>query len=86
VEPRAPKAGEATFVVGNPGSTQRLFTMDQIAFQREVSLPITNTVLSELRGRLITAMEQSPSASARAATACSALKTRSRSISAGRRR
>ena len=58
--PRAPKAGEATFVVGNPGSTQRLFTMDQIAFQREVSLPITNTVLSELRGRLITAMEQSP--------------------------
>ncbi|WP_179504404.1 MULTISPECIES: S46 family peptidase [unclassified Sphingomonas] len=57
---RAPQPGEATFVVGNPGSTQRLFTMDQIAFQREVSLPITNTVLSELRGRLITAMEQSP--------------------------
>jgi hypothetical protein len=60
VEPARAKAGEATFVVGNPGSTQRLFTMDQIAFQREVSLPITNTVLSELRGRLITAMEQSP--------------------------
>jgi len=58
--PRAPQAGEATFVVGNPGSTQRLFTMDQIAFQREVSLPITNTVISELRGRLLTAMEQSP--------------------------
>jgi hypothetical protein len=58
--PRAPEAGEATFVVGNPGSTQRLFTTDQLAFQREVFLPITNRVMSELRGRLITAMEQSP--------------------------
>ncbi|WP_068074140.1 S46 family peptidase [Novosphingobium lentum] len=57
--PRAPKVGEATFVVGNPGSTQRLFTSDQLAFQREVSLPITLAVYSELRGRLLTAMEQS---------------------------
>lgn len=60
--PRAPKAGEATFVVGNPGSTQRLITGEQLAFQREVSLPLTNTVLSELRGRLITAMAQSAQA------------------------
>lgn len=58
--PRAPKEGEATFVVGNPGSTQRLFTTDQLDFQREVQLPITNRVLSELRGRLLSAMEQSP--------------------------
>ncbi|MFM7404515.1 MAG: S46 family peptidase, partial [Erythrobacter sp.] len=58
--PRAPETGEATFVVGNPGSTERLFTTDQLAFQREVSLPITNRLLSELRGRLITAMEESP--------------------------
>lgn len=60
--PRAPQVGEATFVVGNPGSTQRLFTSEQIAFQREVGLPLTTTILSELRGRLIGAMERSPQA------------------------
>lgn len=58
--PRAPQVGEATFVVGNPGSTQRLFTSEQIAFQREVSLPLTITTLSELRGRLISAMDANP--------------------------
>ena len=58
--PRAPVDGEATFVVGNPGSTQRLFTSSQLAFQREVVLPITVTTYSELRGRLINAMESSP--------------------------
>jgi hypothetical protein len=58
--PRAPVAGEATFVVGNPGSTQRLFTSEQLAFQRELALPITLATYSELRGRLIAAMESSP--------------------------
>lgn len=58
--PRAPVNGEATFVVGNPGSTQRLFTSDQLAFQRELVLPITLATLSEMRGRLIAAMKQSP--------------------------
>ncbi len=58
--PRTPVDGEATFVVGNPGSTQRLFTASQIAFQREVALPITLATLSELRGRMISVMEQSP--------------------------
>ena len=57
---RAPVDGEATFVVGNPGSTQRLFTSEQLAFQRELSVPASLTTLSELRGRLIAAMEQSP--------------------------
>ncbi|HEX4848138.1 MAG TPA: S46 family peptidase, partial [Novosphingobium sp.] len=55
--PRAPQPGEATFVVGNPGSTQRLFTQDQLAFQREVGLPITLATMSELRGRLLEAMQ-----------------------------
>src|SRR5947209_2299904 len=32
--PRAPLDGEATFVVGNPGSTQRLLTLDELALQR----------------------------------------------------
>lgn len=58
--PRAPKEGEITFVVGNPGSTSRLWTQSQIAFEREVRLPINLAVLSELRGRLIRAMEESP--------------------------
>jgi hypothetical protein len=58
--PRAPVDGEATFVVGNPGSTQRLFTSEQLAFQRELALPITLATFSELRGRLIAAMESSP--------------------------
>lgn len=58
--PRAPKEGEATFVVGNPGSTARLYTQSQLAFEREVRLPITLAIYSELRGRLIRAMEESP--------------------------
>jgi len=57
---REPKDGETIFVVGNPGSTQRLLTQSQFAFQREVNLPITLATLSELRGRLISAMRQSP--------------------------
>lgn len=56
--PRAPQAGEATFVVGNPGRTQRLFTDAQRAFAREVAIPLTITLLSEYRGRLIAAREQ----------------------------
>ncbi len=58
--PRPPKEGEATFVVGNPGSTSRLWTSSQLAFQREVALPITLATMSELRGRLIRAMQESP--------------------------
>ncbi|MES2753332.1 MAG: S46 family peptidase [Pseudomonadota bacterium] len=51
--PRAPEAGEATFVVGNPGSTQRLLTQAQIGVQRELVVPLRITLLSEFRGRLI---------------------------------
>ncbi len=58
--PRAPVDGEVTFVVGNPGSTQRLFTSDQLAFQRELVMPMTVAVYAELRGRLISAMQSSP--------------------------
>lgn len=57
---RAPVDGEATFVVGNPGSTSRLFTIEQIAFEREVRLPIIVATYSELRGRLISAMGSNP--------------------------
>jgi V8-like Glu-specific endopeptidase len=58
--PRPPVEGEATFVVGNPGSTQRLLTQDQLAFAKEVTAPLNVALYSELRGRLIAAMEQSP--------------------------
>lgn len=58
--PRPPKEGEATFVVGNPGRTQRLLTQDQIALQREVVIPLQISILSELRGRLISARAESP--------------------------
>lgn len=58
--PRAPQEGEITFVVGNPGSTQRLLTETQRAFQRAERLPLTLLMLSEYRGRLIARMEESP--------------------------
>ncbi len=58
--PRPPKEGETTFVVGNPGSTSRLYTSSQLAFTREVALPVTVATTSELRGRLIRAMQESP--------------------------
>ena len=54
---REPVDGEIIFVTGNPGSTQRLLTQSQFAFQREVNLPIALATQSELRGRLISAME-----------------------------
>ena len=57
--PRPPQDGEVTFVVGNPGSTSRLYTQSQLAFEREVRLPITVATMSELRGRLIRAMDES---------------------------
>ncbi|HYU96614.1 MAG TPA: S46 family peptidase [Sphingomicrobium sp.] len=58
--PRAPVDGEPTFVVGNPGSTQRLFTTEQLAMQRELVAPMRVATYSEFRGRLINAMESSP--------------------------
>ncbi|MEO6248903.1 MAG: S46 family peptidase [Sphingomicrobium sp.] len=57
---RAPIDGEATFVVGNPGTTERLLTGSQLAFSREVTAPLDMLLFSELRGRLITARAQSP--------------------------
>jgi V8-like Glu-specific endopeptidase len=57
---REPVEGETIFVTGNPGSTQRLLTQNQFAYQREVNLPITLATLSEFRGRLISAMKASP--------------------------
>jgi hypothetical protein len=55
--PREPEAGEVTFVVGNPGSTQRLFTGSQFDLRRNVIFPTLVPLWSEYRGRLIAAMQ-----------------------------
>ncbi len=56
-----PAEGEPVFVAGNPGSTQRLLTAEQLESLRDVVLPDTLLMFSELRGRLIRFAEESPS-------------------------
>ncbi len=55
-----PKDGEPVFVAGNPGSTQRLLTADQLQGLRDLALPETLIQFSELRGRLLHFAAESP--------------------------
>ncbi|HEY1101259.1 MAG TPA: S46 family peptidase [Myxococcota bacterium] len=46
------KEGDAVFVAGHPGGTERTRTVAQLAFQRDVALPWNLLNLAEQRGRL----------------------------------
>ncbi len=46
------KPGDLTFTVGHPGSTQRLDTVAELQYDRDVSLPRSLFHMSELRGEL----------------------------------
>ena len=48
-----PSAGDPVFVVGHPGSTDRLLTTAQLKFQRDVMLPLWLLQNSEFRGRMM---------------------------------
>lgn len=58
----APKAGEATFVSGNPGSTERLLTVSQLETYRDLAIPVGQLQRAELRGRLIEYGRRGPEA------------------------
>ncbi|HYJ35587.1 MAG TPA: S46 family peptidase, partial [Rhizomicrobium sp.] len=55
----APKDGAPLFVAGNPGTTQRLMTAEQLETVRDVSLPETLILYSQLRGHLLRFSEES---------------------------
>lgn len=61
----APVEGEPTFVVGNPGATDRQLTVSQLETQRDLVLPMQQLQRAELRGRLLQLRRQGE---ARAAT------------------
>jgi hypothetical protein len=47
-----PKEGEVVFVSGHPGGTDRLLTIAELEYQRDVALPERISSMSELRGAL----------------------------------
>ena len=57
-----PDAGEAVFVSGHPGSTERALTLAELLSLRQGSLPLDIQLLSEMRGRLAIWATTSPTA------------------------
>jgi Peptidase S46 len=55
-----PAAGEAVFVAGQPGSTNRLLTLAQLKQQRNQDVPQWLLRYSEIRGRYIQFAQESP--------------------------
>jgi hypothetical protein len=56
----APKPGDPVFVAGNPGTTNRLFTANQLESLRDFALPETLLRIAEERGLLIRFGDESP--------------------------
>ena len=54
-----PRDGEPLFVAGNPGTTQRLLTAEQLETLRDLNLPEILILFSEFRGRLMRFDEES---------------------------
>ena len=54
------KEGDLTFVAGSPGGTERVQTVEQLAYQRDVNLPRAMVRLSELRGTLLQFTQGNP--------------------------
>lgn len=52
--------GQPVFVAGNPGSTSRLKTVDQLRIERDWIIPAQLRRFAELRGRVIRFAEESP--------------------------
>src|SRR5215831_3365933 len=52
--------GDLVFVAGNPGGTERVQTIDQLALQRDVVLPLTLVRQAQLRGTLLQFSSGSP--------------------------
>jgi hypothetical protein len=48
-----PTEGEPLFIAGNPGTTQRLLTADQLSTLRDLDIPEILIMYSELRGQLL---------------------------------
>jgi hypothetical protein len=57
---RPPMAGEAVFVSGSPGTTQRALTVAQLETLRDVANPAFQTFSGDLRDRLIAFSAQGP--------------------------
>jgi hypothetical protein len=60
IREEGPKPGEVVFVSGHPGHTDRLLTVSQLLYLRDVFLPNYLLRASELRGRLIQFAKTSP--------------------------
>ncbi|HVO19840.1 MAG TPA: S46 family peptidase [Anaeromyxobacter sp.] len=52
--------GQLTFVSGNPGSTEREWTVAQLEYERDVALPERLLLLAEQRGQLTEFRERGP--------------------------
>jgi V8-like Glu-specific endopeptidase len=57
---QSPSVGEAVFVSGNPGMTERGATVAQLEGERDFTLPRAETALEDLRGSLTRLAGQSP--------------------------